>query len=132
MAFKKGISGNPGGRPKSALTNTTIAGPVHEAWQALIRKKPWLIKEAFQRGLEGKKASVYLELGAKLGREIGGDEENKNQVIIVMNSPLDAGALRQGAKEITVIETKPLSREIMAMNEPLTAVEAEVLEEEEA
>lgn len=128
--FKKGASGNPGGRPKSVTANTTAQGPVHKAWLDLVKKKPWLLKEALERGLEGKKASVYLELGAKLGREIGGDEENKNQVVIIMNSPLDAGSLRQGAKQITVLETQPLSAEIMAMNEPLTALEAETLEAE--
>ena len=91
--FVKGQSGNPAGRPKKdpAVSKTTL---VKEAWDEICKTKPWMVKEALERGLEGARPLGFLELGARLNKEIGQQENQKAQVTIVVNSPLNAGTLR--------------------------------------
>lgn len=104
MPFKPGQSGNPQGRRKRPPSQ---AGTVRQAWEELIKEQPFLVKEAFERGLEGKKALGYLELGAKLGGEIGAQGEGHTQIAIIFNSSLDSGKLRPGTDAIRVIEVTP-------------------------
>lgn len=123
MPFAKGQSGNKKGRPKRLPSQ---AGSVKAAFDELIKEKPDLIREAFERGLEGKRSLGYLELGAKLGREIGNQGEGHQQIAIIFASPLDTAKLRPGAQTVRVIEVE--REKPQELQEAPTAENAELLE----
>ena len=93
MAFTKGKSGNPQGRPKKNVD--TAKASVLKAFVELAARKPWLVREAIEKGLKGPRPLGYLELGARLLKEIGAQEDTKTQVAIVFTSPLDVGKLQE-------------------------------------
>lgn len=103
--FVKGKSGNPSGRPKADKVATkSRAALVKEAWEKLTSKKPWIVQEALERGLTGGRPLGFLELGARVMKEIGQNEEQKTSVTIIMNSSLDPKALKPAVPEVHVIE----------------------------
>lgn len=132
MAFRKGQSGNPLGRPRRNRVN---ASTVKAAWDVLVKLRPELLQDAFERGLEGKKSLGFLELGAKLGGEIGNQGDGRQQIAIIFNSPLDTAKLRPGTQTIHLVEGS-LSRvqelepgtETPILEETLQTEEDEVLE----
>jgi len=74
------------------------------AFVKVASKKPWLLTEAWERGLEGTKALAYLELGARLLKEIGRDESKAPpQVAIILSAGLDVKKLKQAK----IIEASP-------------------------
>lgn len=93
---------------------------VREAWEALLKAKPWLVREALERGLSGGRPLGFLELGARLMKEIGQADEKSQKITIIVKSPLDAGALRPVVA--TVRELPQSHPELPA------APEAEILE----
>jgi hypothetical protein len=93
MAFEKGKSGNPKGRPKKNVD--TAKASVLKAFVELAARKPWLVREAIEKGLKGPRPLGYLELGARLLKEIGATEDTKTQVAIVFTSPLEMNKLRE-------------------------------------
>ena len=90
--FKPGQSGNPKGRPKRDPTAKAVL--IREAWGRLTSRKPYLVTEALERGLGSSRSLGFLELGARVMKEIGQQEGQQAQVTIVVNSPLNAQALR--------------------------------------
>lgn len=102
MKFEKGKSGNPGGLPKGGVPKDKSRKVlIKEAWDELCKAKPWLIKEALERGLTGGRPLGFLELGARVNKEVGSQEEQKANVTIVVQSPLNADSLKP-VIEITV------------------------------
>lgn len=94
----------PAGMKRSSL---------REAWIEVTKRKPWLVREAIERGLASKSPVTYLELGAKLMREIGAQESEKTQIAIVFNGPLDTSKLNPSTttvKSFTVQEVKALPK----------------------
>ena len=126
-------------RPKGSTGKTNKAS-LREAWIEVVSKKPWLVKEAMERGLESGRPLGFLELGARLMKEIGAQEEQKTQIAIIFNGSLDAGKLRPGAETTFVLPSASQSHpQLPAPNsevevladltvEALTAEEAELLE----
>jgi len=98
--FVKGHSGNPTGRPKRDKSKIVL---VREAWEQLTSKKPWLVAEALERGLTGGRPLGFLELGARVMKEIGQSEEKQSNITIVVNSTLNTRALRPATVELIPI-----------------------------
>lgn len=116
MPFKPGQSGNTTGRPKKEpkqpkrleiedLTKIDRSS-LKAAWVKVTKRKPWLVEEAIERGLESARPIQYLELGAKLMREIGQDSESKTQIAIVFNGPIDVGKLKGNTSTPHVLEVQ--------------------------
>jgi hypothetical protein len=90
--FEKGKSGNPkGGKTREQKASLL------KAFIDLAASQPWLIKEAFERGLKGSRPLGYLELGARLMKEIGSEQSTAPKIAIVFNSNLDTNKLKEGA-----------------------------------
>lgn len=97
--FQKGKSGNAkGGKDREARAS------LKKAFVKLVNSKPWLVQEAMERGLTSSRPLGFLELGARLLKEIGGVEEQATQVAIVFNSPLDTSKLKGSGTAVRVIE----------------------------
>jgi len=77
---------------------------VRKAWIKLNSRNPQLIEEALRRGLQSKTPIQYLELGSKLMKEVGAQEESAAKVVIVFNSPVDPNKLRGQVIEVQKIE----------------------------
>ena len=121
MPFKPGQTGNAGGRPKKEGLSAETKASLRQAWIEVVNKKPYLVREAIERGLSGQRAINFLELGGKLMKEIGSQDEGKQQVVIMLNSSLDSSRLRAGMQTVKMIEVTPPQTE-------LSPVEAELLE----
>jgi Family of unknown function (DUF5681) len=94
--FEKGVSGNPGGRPRGSKTYA-IRQLVAEALN-----DPNVWKEAVDRYCETLKTRKTvisgLEFAARVNREIGlGSDTAVGGVTLIFQSNLKPGALRRGA-----------------------------------
>ena len=92
--------GNPGGRLKKSLKPTKSVS-VRESFIKIIKQNPELVEDAFIRGLESSRSNSFIELGAKLLKEIGSDETTP-AVAIIFNSSLDPNKLKAG--NIKIVE----------------------------
>lgn len=88
-SFKPGQPGGPG-RPKGSKDRVP-RGSIKAAFVEVIEADPSLISEAIRRGLQGRNALGYLDLGAKLLKEIGsGTEAGAPRIILVPGLDVDA------------------------------------------
>jgi hypothetical protein len=81
---------------------------LRKAFIRLAAREPHLLVEAFKRGLLSGRPLGYLELGARLLKEIGSSEDASTKIAIVFQSPLDSGKLRDGAPAVHVIEARSI------------------------
>ena len=105
---------------------------VRKAWIALVSQKPLMIQTALEKGLRSERPLGFLELGARLLKEVGVQEEQKTQIAIVFSSPLDSAKLRAGSPSVRIIEATrqvPVPQEIEST--VLTPNEAMLLEDTE-
>ena len=72
----------------------TNKASLREAWVEITSKKPWLVKEALEHGLASSRPLGYLELGARLMKEVGAQDEQKTQIAIIFNGSLDSNKLK--------------------------------------
>ena len=98
--FEKGVSGNPGGRPRGSKTYAVRELVV----EALNDPNVW--KEAIERyreTLKTRKTVISgLEFAARVNREIGlGSEERVGGVTIIFQTNLKPGSLKRPAKDLT-------------------------------
>lgn len=98
MPFVPGQSGNPSGRPKGAKDHSPKT--ILEAFDQVIRENPELVMDAIRAGLESKRAFNFVELGAKMKKEIGSQEQQAAQIAIVFTGTLDPKMLQVDAKVI--------------------------------
>lgn len=85
---------SPRRRKRGRKTKEELAS-LRNAFVKLVAKKPWLVSEAFERGLLSSRPLGYLELGARLLKEVGQTSDQAPKVAIVFNSNgLNAQALR--------------------------------------
>jgi len=106
--FKPGQSGNPKGRPPG-IKETLPRGAFKAAYDRVLAKHPELLDTVIRAGLQGqpkaRNAVPFLELGAKLGKEIGADAQGDTRPIVfnfhtnlnpmaLAPKPLPAGAAR--------------------------------------
>lgn len=132
MPFKPGQSGNTTGRPKKEPKQLEIEdltkidrSSLKAAWVKITKRKPWLVEEAIERGLESARPIQYLELGAKLMREIGQDSDSKTQIAIVFNGPIDVGKLRGNTDNPRILEVQAVQAHPQL---PEATAEAETIE----
>jgi hypothetical protein len=81
---------------------------LRRAFVKVASEQPWLLREAFERGLRSSRPLGYLELGARLLKEIGAQEGQAPKIAIVFNSSLQAGKLREGAETPHMITATPV------------------------
>jgi hypothetical protein len=81
---------------------------LRRAFVKVASEQPWLLKEAFERGLRSSRPLGYLELGARLLKEIGAQDGAAPKIAIVFNSSLQAGKLREGAETPKMITATPV------------------------
>jgi len=97
--FAKGKSGNPRGRPpgiKEPVPRNTVLA----AWNAVVGRDRKLVEKVISAGLRlpPSKALPFVELGARLNKELGaGIDSGGAPVIINWNSNVDPMKLRRGA-----------------------------------
>ena len=91
-------------RPKGSGKTEEQRTSLRRAYIELAKAKPWLVKEAFERGLRSTRPLGFLELAARLMKEIGTQESSSPQVAIVFNSPLDSSKLREGSSTIRIFQ----------------------------
>jgi hypothetical protein len=84
-SFKPGQSGNPKGRPPG-IKEALPRGAFRAAYDRVLAKDPQLLDTVIRAGLKGqpkaRNAVPFLELGAKLGKEIGADAEHDTRPVI--------------------------------------------------
>ena len=96
--FKPGQSGNPNGRP-SGIKEALPRGAFKAAYDRVLAKDPQLLDTVIRAGLKGqpkaRNAVPFLELGAKLGKEIGAgrDAVDTQPVIFHFHTNLNPLAL---------------------------------------
>ena len=79
-----------GGRP-SGSKDRVPRGSVKAAFEEIIATSPALITEAIRRGLQGRNALGFIDLWAKVGKEIGtGAETGAPRVLIVRGLDVDS------------------------------------------
>ena len=78
----------------------TNKASLREAWVEITSKKPWLVKEALEHGLASSRPLGYLELGARLMKEVGAQDEQKTQIAIIFNGTLDANKLKGSTVQV--------------------------------
>lgn len=117
MAFEKGKSGNPAGRPKRDPSALATGVSIRTALEHVVRRNPELVEEAIKRLLMGNRSSLgMLELAAKLNRELQ-DEARTDRVAIVFTGTLNPDALRAHAKVIECpVESKvPVATNVLSL-----------------
>lgn len=110
----------------------TERASLRRAFIKIASSQPWLIQDAFERGLRGSRPLGYLELGARLLKEIGTQENATPKIAIVFNSSLQAGQLRPGAEVPKMIAAAPRAlpestedAEVLDLNALLENLDAE-------
>ena len=95
--FTKGKSGNPRGRPpgiKEPVPRNTVLA----AWNAVVGRDRKLVEKVISAGLRlpASKALPFVELGARLNKELGaGIDSGMLPVIINFHSNVDPMKLRR-------------------------------------
>lgn len=101
--------------PKSSKANREARASLKRAFIKVASSKPWLLTDAFERGLSSGRPLGYLDLAARLLKEIQANESTAPQIAIVFNGSLDAtklkdvqpvAALIQAPPEAEVVESK--------------------------
>lgn len=99
--FLPGQSGNPNGAP-----DREDRASIKRAFIKILSAKPWLLETAIENGLTGRSPLGYLELAARLMKEIGVQGDSPPQIAIIFNSSLDSSKLKEGSTPIRIIEKK--------------------------
>ena len=85
--FPPGNNANPKGRPKG-IQEAFPRGRVRAAFDRVTTANPTLLDQVFLDGLQGKRnarnAVPFVELGAKLGKEIGADAATTTKPTIII------------------------------------------------
>jgi hypothetical protein len=80
---------------------------VRRALISLINQKPWLIREALERGLMSSRPLGYLDLAARLLKEINVQEQTTPKIaIIFQGGGLDANKLKGDVVEAQLALTE--------------------------
>ena len=97
-SFKPGRSGNPAGRPPG-IVEKSPRNTVGAAFDEVLRSSPELMTDAIRRGLQGRNALGYLELWARIGKEVGsGADTGVPSIFVLPGLDIDAfGAPSHGA-----------------------------------
>jgi hypothetical protein len=84
-SFKPGDRANPKGRPPG-IKETLPRGAFKAAYDRVLAKHPELLDTVIRAGLQGqpkaRNAVPFLELGAKLGKEIGADAAHDTRPVV--------------------------------------------------
>jgi hypothetical protein len=116
-SFKPGQSGNPKGRPPG-IKEALPRGAFKAAYDRVLAKDPQLLDTVIRAGLKGqpkaRNAVPFLELGAKLGKEIGGNAaEDSRPVIFHFHTNLNplalSGAVLQQQRSLPAPAAVPLA-----------------------